>query len=165
MLVISLKANKKRLVVLAVITVVLMILAISVFGGAKQVADTSAISYKAGNNEQRLAFLSQFGWKVEEDPVSVEEVIIPINFNKIYESYNELQKSQDLDLTKYAGETAKKWTYQVKNYPGYGEDSDCIRANLLVFEGVIIGGDISNIEQDGFMRTFDFPEQGEQLVE
>lgn len=165
MFVLSLRANKKRIVfILAVIAAALLVLYFAVSRDAPAVND-GAISLKASDAGERLAFLSQFGWEVDEDPVKVEEVIIPTEFNSVYEKYNQLQIEQNFDLTKYSGRTAKKWTYKIKNYPGYGADCDFIHANILVCEGVVIGGDVSSQEQNGFMRGFDFPEQGEQLVE
>ena len=65
-------------------------------------------SIQAGENEQRIDFLKQFGWEVEQEPVSIEEIVIPQQFNQVYERYNELQKTQGMDLTKYAGKTVKK---------------------------------------------------------
>ena len=103
------------------------------------------------------AFLSQFGWDIEEDPVEVAEVIIPAEFDRGYEKYNEIQKAQNLDLTPYAGKRAKRWTYNIKNYPGYEGDSGTVQANILVYEGAVIGGDICSTELDGFMQGFDFP--------
>ena len=165
MFVLSLRANKKRLVlILAGVAVALLVLFFAVNRNTPA-ANDGAISLKASDAGERLAFLSQFGWEVDEDPVKVEEVIIPAEFNSVYEKYNQLQLEQNFDLTKYAGRTAKKWTYKIKNYPGYGEDCDFIHANILVCEGAVIGGDVSSQEQNGFMRGFDFPEQGEQRVE
>ena len=74
-----------------------------------------------------------------------------------YEKYNEIQKAQNLDLTPYAGKRAKRWTYNIKNYPGYEGDSGTVQANILVYEGAVIGGDICSTELDGFMQGFDFP--------
>ena len=115
------------------------------------------ISLKAGTQEERVAFLSQFGWKINEDPVEVAEVMIPAEFDETYEKYNALQKMQDLDLSIYAGERVKQYTFTILNYPGY-EQSDTVRANLLIFNGLVIGGDVSCIEQGGFTQTFDYPE-------
>ncbi len=121
------------------------------------VTDDSGISYKANNAEERVAFLSQFSWEIDEDPVQVEEILIPAQFDETYEKYNEIQLAQNMDLSPYAGKTAKKWTYTVKNYPGYETENSCIRANIIVFEGAVIGGDISSLEQGGFMQGLDFP--------
>ena len=123
----------------------------------KPAVSDNAISLKASNASERTAFLSQFGWEIEEDPVEVAEVIIPAEFDRGYEKYNEIQKAQNLDLTPYAGKRAKRWTYNIKNYPGYEGDSGTVQANILVYEGAVIGGDICSTELDGFMQGFDFP--------
>ena len=123
----------------------------------KPAVSDNAISLKASNASERAAFLSQFGWDIEEDPVEVAEVIIPAEFDRGYEKYNEIQKAQNLDLTPYAGKRAKRWTYNIKNYPGYEGDSGTVQANILVYEGAVIGGDICSTELDGFMQGFDFP--------
>lgn len=115
---------------------------------------TSGISYKASNAKERLSFISQFGWAVEEEPEEVREIVIPEEFDDVYLRYNELQKKQGLDLSKYCSKRVKRWTYIIKNYPGYSETDDCVRINLLVFDGCVIGGDVSSVELDGFMHTF-----------
>ncbi len=86
------------------------------------------------------------------------EVIIPAEFDEAYEKYNEIQKKQNLDLSKYSGKRAKRWTYEVKNYPGYENKKGFIQANILIYDGMVIGGDICSVELNGFMRGFDFPE-------
>ena len=122
------------------------------------VSSMNGIVYKAGTAEERLSFLSQFGWEVEEEPAEVKEVVIPEEFDDVYNQYNVIQKEQKLDLEKYKGARVKCWSYNVKNYPGYENSEGVIRANLLVYGGVVIGGDISSIELSGFMHTFDFPQ-------
>lgn len=122
------------------------------------VSSMNGIVYKAETAEERLSFLSQFGWEVEEEPAEVKEVVIPEEFDDVYNQYNVIQKEQKLDLEKYKGVRVKCWSYNVKNYPGYENSDGVIRANLLVYGGVVIGGDISSIELSGFMHTFDFPQ-------
>lgn len=100
-------------------------------------------------NEQRIAFLKSLGWEVISEPSSVSEVMIPQTFNKVYNNYNAIQKEQGYDLTKYRGVRAKRWTYSVSNYPGV---KDGVCANLLVCEDKLIGGDISSVALDGFMK-------------
>ena len=82
-----------------------------------------------------------------------KEIIIPAEFDDVYEKYNAIQKEQGFDLTAYCSKRVKKWTYKVTNYPNY-EGSDCIRATLLVFDGKVIGGDVCSVELDGFMHGF-----------
>ena len=124
----------------------------------KPAANDGVISLKAGNAEERLAFISQFGWDVNEDPVAVEEVRIPEQFDEVYERYNAVQKGQDLDLSLYAGQRVKKWTYSVRNYPGYETQSGVVELNLLICDGCVIGGDVCSTEQGGFLHGFDRPE-------
>lgn len=157
MFVYSVKSSKIKMILL-VLLVVLLVLAMLLVTRLHQPAEAdNALNVKAENAEQRVAFLSQFGWSFEEDPVEVAEVIIPPEFDEVYESYNTIQKDQGFDLTKYQGQRVKRWTFAIKNYPGYAADSGCIRANLLVYEGQVIGGDVCSVELNGFMHGFDFP--------
>ncbi len=121
------------------------------------VANTSQLNLKAGTQEERIAYFSQFGWSVDEEPIEVKEIIIPAEFDEVYENYNNIQKEQGFDLSQYCSQRVKKWTYKVSNYPNY-ENSDCIRATLLVKDGNVIGGDVCSVELDGFMHGFVYPE-------
>jgi hypothetical protein len=123
---------------------------------SEQTAQNGEINLRASTHEERMTFISQFGWDVHEDPVDVKEIIIPTEFDDTYTAYNDMQKEQGFDLTEYAGSRVKLWTYRVKNYEGY-ENKDCIHANILVHYGIVIGGDICSIESDGFMHGFSRP--------
>ena len=165
MFVFSLKSNKKRIVIMAVMLIMIFCALFFTRNSKMPASRDAGINLKASTAEERIAFLSQFGWKIKEDPVKVEEVVIPSQFNETYENYNRIQQTQNLDLEKYAGKTVKKWTYDVENYPGYESENGCIRANLLIYEGAVIGGDISSLEQNAFMQGFDFPEATTQKNE
>ena len=56
---------------------------------------------KVKTNEDRIAFLSQFGWTVDSTPVEEKEVTIPDEFDRVFTAYNDLQKQQGLDLSRY----------------------------------------------------------------
>ncbi|MBR3810360.1 MAG: DUF4830 domain-containing protein [Clostridia bacterium] len=112
------------------------------------------IKYKANNNKERLDFISQFGWEVNEEPEEVTEIIIPQEFDDVYNNYNEIQLSQNCDLRDYCGMRVKRFTYIIRNYPGYNENDTCVRINLLIFDGMVIGGDVCSTELSGFMHTF-----------
>ena len=129
------------------------------FGAGTPASQSGAVVLRAGNAAERLAFISQFGWDVAEDPVQVTEILIPAEFDEVYEKYNEIQKQQDLDLSLYAGRRVKKWTYAVRNYPGYEGRADVIELNMLILDGVVIGGDVCSTELNGFMHGFDFPSE------
>ena len=144
-----------------ILLALLVLLAIGAFrifiSGSKPAAQDGDISLKAGNAQERLAFVSQFGWDVQTDPQAVEEILIPAQFDAVYSRYNDVQKAQDLDLTPYAGMRVKKWTYAVNNYPGYEGRPGVVQLNLLILDGVVIGGDVCSTEQGGFLHGFEMP--------
>ena len=158
MFVFSFKANKPKLIIALCVVICVLIAGTLALGGRKKpVVNDKVINYKANTPSECITILSQFGWTVNEEPVEVREVIIPSEFNDTYEAYNVIQKNQGLDLEPYKGFRAKKWIFEVKNYPEYPADSGYIRATLLVYDGAVIGGDISSIEQNGFIQGFEFP--------
>ncbi len=123
---------------------------------SKMTSNDGSLNLKASTHEDRMSFVSQFGWEVEEDPIEIKEIIIPTEFDDTYNAYNQIQKEQGFDLTEYAGERAKRWTYIVKNYEGY-ENKECIHINILVHDEIVIGGDVCSVELDGFMHGFSKP--------
>ena len=117
-----------------------------------------SISYdKVKSAADAVNFLSQFGWKFSQDPVEVTEVIIPSDFSLGYTEYAEMNKASGFDLEPYKGLRAKRWTYDILNYPGYENKQGYIQANILVYNGIVIGGDICSLEQGGFMHSLEFP--------
>lgn len=111
--------------------------------------------HTAETADDRLKFISDHGWIVDEEPVEVRQIAIPQEFDDVYSNYNEIQLSQGYDLTKYAGRSAKRWTYIIRNYPDVSENEDYVRINLIVCDGKIIGGDVCSIKLDGFMHGFE----------
>ncbi len=157
MFIYSIKAPKNKLAAAAIALTAVVATALVLFGRTGQPASKNdeAISYKAENAEQRAAFLAQFGWKTPEEPTEVKEVVIPESFDDGYTEYAELNKNQGLDLEIYKGLRAKRWTYDILNYPGL-EGTGTVQANLLIYNGRVIGGDICSLEQGGFMHGFEY---------
>ena len=156
MFVISTKSEKlKKYLIIAVVCAFTVIGGIiSVSKDSTPAAKVGGINMRASTFEERVAFFSQFGYEISEDPLEVKEVVIPTEFDETYEEYNEIQKSQGLDLAKYKGKRVKMWSYAIRNYPGYETADDNIRGNILVYDGIVVGGDISNIELGGFTVGF-----------
>ena len=100
-------------------------------------------------NDDRIKFLSQFGWQVEQEPVEAIEVTVPESFDKIFSSYNEIQKRQGLDLSKYKKKNVTRYTYKITNYDGY---DGTVYANILVYRNKVIGGDVCSADVKGFMH-------------
>ena len=117
--------------------------------------DTAAsISYEGiETNEDRIAFLSQFGYKVSGEPIESVELTLPDDFDRVFSGYNELQKAQGLDLAKYKGKTVTRYTYEVVGYPGYEDEK--VYANLIVRKNRIIAGDICSADPGGFIHGFE----------
>jgi len=92
------------------------------------------------------AFLAGLGWDAGEKPLEIREVMIPETFDEVYERYNDMQKEEGYDLEKLQGETVTLYTYEIRNHPS-GEDA---RANLLILENRLVGGDICSVKVDGF---------------
>lgn len=160
MFTLSFRITKRRLAALAAVAV------LAVAGGFWAKAAASELNGAAASshteirkiektpgetNAQRIAFLQSFGWQVAEEPEEVMEVLIPKEFDEVYTRYNALQKEQSCDLTRYAGRRCKRYSYSVANYPGQNEN---IRANLLIYNGRIVGGDVCSLSADGFMQGF-----------
>ena len=80
---------------------------------------------------------------VSETPYEVVEFEIPLKFNSVWENYNNLLKEKGYDLSLYKGKKCKRYTYLIP--------SENARANIIVSDGKIIGGDISSITLDGIM--------------
>ncbi len=161
MFVLSIKSEK-----LKVVAAICLVLLFTVIGGivyvskteAKPVSNIGGIVMKASDADERADFFSQFGWEINEDPTEVKEVIIPEEFDETYEAYNEIQKAQGLDLEPYKGVRVKSWSYEIKNYPEYENSDGLIQGNILVYDGIVIGGDVCNTELNGFMHGFSIPD-------
>lgn len=105
-------------------------------------------------NEDRLEYLAGYGWQVNSEPVSVEELLIPEEFDETYSQYLALQESQGFDLTKYRGKRVKRYSYTVLNYPSGETD---IQAGLLIYKDTVIGGEILSSQLGGFIHGLAFP--------
>ena len=103
-------------------------------------------------NDQREEYLTSLGWEFKTN-CDEKQVQIPSEFNDVYTRYNEIQKSQGFDLEPYKGQEVTVYTYNITNYAGY-ENRDCIYANLIVCNHMLIGGDVcSTSVSDGFMQA------------
>ncbi len=147
------KLNKRK--ILTVVLALLLIAAAIIFLVSRSAAETSASKIVLKNNKERIAYLGSLGWKVKSDPLDEQNIVIPKNFDDVYEEYNELQLSQGFDLSGYAGLEATRYTYEVLNYPG-GEDP--VVADIIIYRNRLIAGDVQSAKLDGFMHGLQFPE-------
>ncbi len=139
------KPNLLAAALLVVIACLLAVVALTAYRFSKK------SQYTLGNEAQRQEFLKEMGWEVSGEFDECRQVLIPEQFNEVYEGYNELQKQQGFDLSAYKGKSCDVYTYKVRNYKGH-EDKDDVRCNLMICDDVLIGGDVSSTELDGFMQ-------------
>ena len=99
-------------------------------------------------------FLAQFGWEVEAEPLEETKIRIPEEFDKVMKSYNELQRGQGLDLSKYRGREVVRYTFRVTNYPGY---DGTVTANVITCRNRVVGGDVCSSDVTGFIHGFEKP--------
>ena len=115
------------------------------------------ISYdKIKTNQDRIDFLAQFGWEVNGEPVETADITIPKEFDKIFTGYNEIQKRQGLDLSKYKNKNVTRYTYEITNYDG---EEGKVYANVIVYRNKVIGGDICSADVKGFIHGFEKPQR------
>ena len=105
--------------------------------------------------EDRVAYLEAYGWLVDSDPIAVEELLIPEEFDETYQDYLKLQTDQGFDLTKYCGKRVKRYSYKIQNYPG-GDTN--VQAALLIYRNTVIGGEVLSSSPGGFIHGLACPE-------
>lgn len=148
------KITKKR--VFCAVTILL--LPTLIFAAVKISADKSAATeIYLKSTAERIAYLNNFGWQLDESSETEKSSAIPAEFDDVYKSYNEIQKAQGFDLSEYAGKSVKIYTIKVLNYP---ENSEYVYATLILYENKLIGGDIHSTALDGFMHGFDLSGTG-----
>ena len=93
MFIYSLRASTLKffaVVCVALVTLITLIAFIPTFDSSGVMSANAAASYnfdKIKSNEDRINFLSQFGWQVKNDPVESKEVTVPESFDKIFTGY------------------------------------------------------------------------------
>ena len=123
-------------------------------GGAVETSVPIRREY-AKTEEQRQQFISSLGWQTEPQPAEAIEVVIPKKFDETYLKYNEIQKQQGLDLSRYAKKTLTRYTYTVTNYEGY---EGTVYINLLQHRDRIVGCDICSADPAGFVSPLKMEE-------
>ena len=108
----------------------------------------SGIDYSGiKTNEDRVAFIEGFGIKVEDTPMSEQAFTMTKDFDRVILGYNEIQKRQGLDLSKYQNKRVTRYTYKVTNYDSDGE----VYANLFIYRGRIVAADLCSASPEGFV--------------
>ena len=115
----------------------------AVTAGAGEVVDFSGIKTR----EDRIRFIEALGIEVDGEKEEECAFSIPRELDRVILGYNELQKKQGLDLSKYTGKRVTRYSYPVKNYSADGE----VFVNLFVYRNKIVAADISSADPTGFV--------------
>lgn len=160
MFIFTAKLSKRKLA-LAVVGIGALLCAIIILlssGKSAAKASVTASGRPSGKNiltnDDRINFLKEYEWEVDEQPVEFEEVLIPSEFDEVFTAYNDLQRTQGYDLSKYKDKRVMRYSFNVKNYPNTKEN---VRANILIYKNTVIGGDVCSVNLDGFMHGLEKP--------
>lgn len=136
---------KKIIIAAAVLSVAAAVICTAVTVAVNSKLPDTAVCEKTGeyslvlNDGDEGIFLEQFGIETAGSKPEKRSVIIPSEFNKYYEEYNELQKKIGLDLGKFKGKEVTEITVPLEKPKNYN-------AVLLVYKDRVIGGHITNGE-------------------
>ena len=151
MLIMTTKVDKRKLLIAAVAAVAAIALLMVLGGGDSAPTASMSTAPAADTNDARVKFLTDLGWEVTPSPTETGEVRIPKAGDEVFDRYNELQRSQGYDLTKYAGKKVMRYVYQINNFP---EAKEPVYATVLVYKDRIIGGDITDTTPGGRVQGF-----------
>ncbi len=151
MFVYSVRASTVRFFAVIILTLAVLV-GILAFGGF----GSNAVSASAGTvdfgglktNEDRVSFISKFGINVKEAPVETVDFSVPENFDRVISGYNEIQRMQGLDLSKYKNKKVTRYTYFAEDYEGYDGD---VYVNLIIYKNTVIACDVSSADPSGFL--------------
>ena len=151
MLIWTMKFDKKKAafwVIMAALVLIGVILIAGAFDRGAPAGDSGGKPGASAKSEKaRVTYLADCGWEVDTPALKEETVLIPKQFNAVFETYNELQKQQGFDLSRYGGKEVTLYSYRVVG-SNLGEN---VIATLYVSGGKVIGGDVHSTALDGFM--------------
>ena len=158
MLIMTTKVDKRKLLI-AAIAVIAAIAGLLMLGGGDESRPTASVATgpAADTNDARVKFLTDLGWEIAASPAEATEVRIPREADPVFDRYNELQKSQGYDLTRYAGKKVMRYVYRVEHFPGAKEP---VYATVLIYKDRIIGGDITDTTPGGKVQGFGMRGEG-----
>ena len=149
----SIRLGKNRLLALCGLMLALVLTAAVLPGFLQEETVSVGLMMKGASvedNDARIAYLATYGWQVEPEAESIEEIVIPQKFSDVFEKYNAIQLEQGFDLNKQKGQRVKRYSYIVTNYP---DEPDYVRANLFICKGKVVAGDICSLKvQGGFLH-------------
>lgn len=115
----------------------------------------NAVNQVVKNGSQRLEYLAQWGWEVDETPLATQTLQIPSVLGEEYGNYIQMQVRQGFSsLADFCGEEVIQYTYAVRNYPTGVEG---VQVHLLCFDSHVIAGEVLSPEVGGFLHGLAYP--------
>lgn len=152
MFIYSVRASSIKLFAVIVLSLALLVGLIAAGGitGAAVSASSDSISFSGiKTNEDRIRFIARFIPEISGDPKEEVEFSVPESFDRIMLSYNEIQKAQGLDITRYKNKKVTRYTYELASYGDYDAP---VYVNLIVYRGTVIACDVSSADPTGFVK-------------
>ena len=151
--VIHMHFTRRKLLLTAAALVLVTGMTLLLAGCFRSSAPDQAVTLAA--NEQRLTYLRELGWEVVPEPVETLDLQLPEDLKPQWGDYLKLQKQQGFPFADCAGQTVRRFTYTVTNYP---EIPEGVQVNLFLCEDRLVGGDIIAIGENGFQSALTFPQ-------
>lgn len=104
----------------------------------------------------RQWYLEKMGRHAAEQPLSIQEIVLPEVFPPVLEEYNRLQLQQGFDLKKYAGREITVYTYELSGK----STGPLLFASLYQYKGRIVGGDVHSAALNGYIGPIQATENG-----
>ena len=135
--------------------VLLVTLIVLIPTGEKELPVDNQRNYEhAASEEGRIEFLRQFGWEVKPEPLAETKMKVPVEFDRLFTAYNQIQLRQGLDLGKYRRKEVTRYTYEITNFEGHEGQ---VLANVIVYRDLVVAGDIcsASLGDGAFVQGFE----------
>ena len=139
MFVLSVKAEKRRLIplVLCVTLIAAMLIASLCFPASRTMVNEASV--RVDGDEAIASYLKSLGYTVALDSAAVEEIRLPDEFDEALDNYNALQRQGGFDLSGYAGQRVKLRTYALLDH----ESGLPAQIHVYTHGDRVIGGDVA----------------------
>ncbi|MDL2287568.1 DUF4830 domain-containing protein [Eubacteriales bacterium OttesenSCG-928-G02] len=156
MFIYTLKASTIKFFAVLLLSVIALVTLIVLVPDYAAVGEVAAITVDYSNiksGDDCIEFIEKLGYTIDSAATTTENITIPDEFDAVYTKYNDLQRSQGLNLKKYRGKTATKYSFFITNY---NSDYDGrVMITILTYKNKIIAGDICGVDGEGFVHGFE----------
>ena len=154
MFILNLKLTKNKVLQFAIILFAVLLTVIGIFYNFSQK------TIKGEDTDMRQNYLTLLGYDLDEGSEEKTLITIPDDFGTTYSDYNKKQTSAGFNLSKFKGYDATVYTYSLSGF----ENCNGVWANLIVIDGKIVGGDISSIENGGFILPLKTYKENQKIL-